>query len=276
MAEIVTPDRKVCPDCETEKDASEFYRNRSSRARDGLSYHCKSCNSTYLKKRVFLVSVSESKCIECQLTKQASEFGRASSRKCGLKARCKPCEKIGIQRRLAGIIRTTDLTEKKCIDCGEVKPIESFHNTRVRVDGKSSVCKPCIAVRNDKAKSTVRGYARYKIYHAKKYSDRIGRKFSITFHDVLELWELQRGLCYYTGTQMMHVMNGGDDYIDWDGMSIDRIDSSRGYTRDNIVLCKLIANLSKSNMTQSQYFDLCQQVVDLHGNRNHEIEKRLK
>jgi hypothetical protein len=25
--------------------------------------------------------------------------------------------------------------------------------------------------------------------------------------------------------------------------------------------------LSKSNMTQAQYFDLCEQVVSLHGNR---------
>jgi hypothetical protein len=266
VAGIAPVRTRVCPRCDTEKDASEFYR--SNKTKDGLSSACKVCNSAYIKKRnIYEVSVTESKCIGCGLIKPASEFGKTRGRKCGLKGRCKPCEKIDIRRRLSGVVRVTIDTEKKCRDCGEVKPINLFYNMRAKVDGKGSVCKPCMAIRNDKTKSTLRGYARYKIYHAKKYSDKIGREFSITFHDVLELWELQKGLCYYTGTPMMHVMNGGEDYIDWDGMSIDRIDSSRGYTRDNIVLCKLIANLSKSNMTQAQYFDLCEQVVSLHGNR---------
>ena len=55
----------------------------------------------------------------------------------------------------------------------------------------------------------------------------------------MNLWNEQRGLCALTGVQMTHksagIYNG----------SVDRIDSSKGYTVDNIQLVSVIAQTIK-------------------------------
>ena len=69
------------------------------------------------------------------------------------------------------------------------------------------------------------------------------RKRKIPFDDnmdytvLLNLWNKQKGLCYYTNIPMQLTNEIVPELV-----SIDRIDSLKGYTEDNIVLCCYIIN----------------------------------
>lgn len=67
------------------------------------------------------------------------------------------------------------------------------------------------------------------------------------------MWERQRGRCALTGVMME--MRGPH------GVTLDRIDPTRGYYRDNVVLVTLRANQAKGNMTMREFRQLCRQVL---------------
>ncbi len=45
-------------------------------------------------------------------------------------------------------------------------------------------------------------------------------------------------------------------------VSLDRIDSTKGYTEDNVVLCCWTANMMKNSSTVSEFVDWCKKVAD--------------
>jgi hypothetical protein len=60
---------------------------------------------------------------------------------------------------------------------------------------------------------------------------------------VLNLWDEQRGLCYYTKIPMKYIARDKNPFQ----VSIDRIDSSKGYIRGNVVLCCQAINYMKND-----------------------------
>ena len=66
-------------------------------------------------------------------------------------------------------------------------------------------------------------------------------EFDITREYLNDLWEKQDGKCYYTGIDMVIVKEGKHPQHP----SLDRIDSEKGYTKDNVVLCCQSINFAK-------------------------------
>lgn len=60
---------------------------------------------------------------------------------------------------------------------------------------------------------------------------------------------------------LQYIPGGYSDY----SPSIDRIDSSKGYTKDNIQIISSIANRMKWNATKEQLLTFCQGVLSLEG-----------
>jgi hypothetical protein len=79
---------------------------------------------------------------------------------------------------------------------------------------------------------------------ARRRSKVRGREFTIKFKDITDMWEKQGQKCALTGAYMFHANLGRSHYNAY-APSIDRIDSSRGYTPDNIQLVCLWANCGK-------------------------------
>jgi hypothetical protein len=97
---------------------------------------------------------------------------------------------------------------------------------------------------------------RYKLYQAKSRCLKKVRDFTITHEDVKTQWLKQAGRCFYTGMEMTTIPKNHNYF------SIDRYDSNRGYTPDNIVLCSHIINLMKKDLSDSMFQNYCQAVVD--------------
>lgn len=63
-------------------------------------------------------------------------------------------------------------------------------------------------------------------------------------------------VCHYTGEALVF------DHQRPNSVSLDRIDSSKGYTRDNVVFCCRVVNLMKHTMSVKDFKTWCRKVLN--------------
>lgn len=80
----------------------------------------------------------------------------------------------------------------------------------------------------------------------------------VTFDFLLNLLNKQKGLCHYSkiAMQFPKFKKGRQLY----SASIDRIDSNKPYTTDNVVWCCWAANVGKNQFKTEEYIDFCAKV----------------
>lgn len=93
-----------------------------------------------------------------------------------------------------------------------------------------------------------------------------GREFNITKSDIQTLNLIQGGKCALTGWVLdwEPAYNGKRDCPPTRA-SIDRIDSSKGYTLDNIQLVCDMANRLKSAYSQEEFIAMCKAIAEKHS-----------
>jgi len=79
-------------------------------------------------------------------------------------------------------------------------------------------------------------------------------EFNIDTDYILELLEKQDNKCVLSGRVMVPKIN------DKNKLSIDRIDSDKGYTKDNIQLVCWMVNQAKSNFSDDEFIEMCKNV----------------
>lgn len=152
------------------------------------------------------------------------------------------------------------LNLRRCSSCKEVKELDFFgihSKTCYRRTCKS--CESNIAKKKwheKRANQTLDEAIQYKFYQAKYRSQSKQRDFCLSIEDVKKQWEKQNGLCYYTGVPMEIKTKNPNHF------SIDRIDSSKGYAPENIVLCTHIINLMKNDFSTEIFVEYCALVVN--------------
>ena len=75
--------------------------------------------------------------------------------------------------------------------------------------------------------------------------------YEITTEYLREIYKAQNGRCYYTGIEM--IINGNRK-TDLFLMSCDRIDSTKGYVKGNVVLCCFGLNMLKGKQAPEEMF----------------------
>ena len=96
----------------------------------------------------------------------------------------------------------------------------------------------------------------YGIYSAARDRARRNKlKFAIDFHFIVSLAEKQEYKCVLTGKQFTYKCNNRK-YSPWNP-SIDRIDSKKGYTKDNVRLVCTIVNLALNNFGENVFSEMC-------------------
>jgi endogenous inhibitor of DNA gyrase (YacG/DUF329 family) len=88
--------------------------------------------------------------------------------------------------------------------------------------------------------------------------------FNITLEDLKNQWDKQKGICRYTGWAMDNPEVSGRDTESRirtpKRASVDRIDSSKGYEKDNIQFICLIAQYAKNSWPENVIFEFAEAV----------------
>ena len=88
---------------------------------------------------------------------------------------------------------------------------------------------------------------------AKSSSSKKNRDFDITEEFILELFEKQNGLCYWYGVPL--IPSNETRYPQ--KPSLDRLDCNLGYTKQNVVLSCMAANIGRNNCNADVFENFC-------------------
>jgi hypothetical protein len=163
----------------------------------------------------------------------------------------------------------------KCSTCKELKPNSEYSpnkNKRV-IDslGRAFVCecKMCrrkynasekVLKRKRELAPTQRNKHRLNVifWSSKQNAKKRNLEHNIDLEYVRELFDNQKGLCYYTGKEMFIDTREKDN--NEDSVSLDRFDSSKGYIKGNVVLCRWVINRMKNDLTTDKLFEVVKEI----------------
>lgn len=161
---------------------------------------------------------------------------------------------------------------KFCRTCKETLPLEDFVKSKSGKDGTLNICKPCKArqsreyLKGNYKKITERRYEvinssveerlKHITYVAKNRAKKKGHVFTLSYPFIHAMWSKQEGKCALSGVEM-GIQTRTDELV-----SIDRIDSSIGYTGNNVQLVAHAVNISKNILPQDYFINMCKHVAD--------------
>lgn len=85
----------------------------------------------------------------------------------------------------------------------------------------------------------------------------------LTLEFIQNLFTKQDGKCFYSGI-VMNFERWGSKRKKY-SITVDRIDPSKGYTKDNVVLSSWAANVGKSNFSLNEYIRFCAEVTNYYN-----------
>lgn len=144
-------------------------------------------------------------------------------------------------------------------ECGQIKPVNSSH---LRL-GKSLSCRQC-SEHKHKGKICSRIWGRIK-NRAKTYSRKLdfGSDAREFLYDLL--YEKQQCICALSGLPIRIANTIKGDMHGETTASLDRIDSKKGYTKDNVQWVHKWINRMKWDLDQGEFITLCEAVVKYKG-----------
>jgi hypothetical protein len=161
------------------------------------------------------------------------------------------------------------VTKKECHNCKLTKPSSCFSLCNKDKSGLMSKCKTC--TRNDRLifMKDVRNFLISRRADAKKRCDKNKKiDFNISTEDWIAQYEKQNGICALTGIRMTWNYSSDENKDFYSAVkypfniSPDRIDSSQGYTKDNLQFVCNRVNAMKNNMSTEELISFCTKIVD--------------
>lgn len=156
-----------------------------------------------------------------------------------------------------------------CNICKLDKDLEDFDNHKNGKYGKRTTCKKCQAIRateyRQKNKDFVAkikvnyrnsfdGFIQTSLGECRRRSKYNNKEFNLDSEFLSSLWQSQNGLCKFTGqpleyTKAPKIKNPFQ-------ASLDRIDSSKGYTKDNVRWVCWFINQMKMDYSEEEFIKL--------------------
>lgn len=120
--------------------------------------------------------------------------------------------------------------------------------------------------KNLKLGSELDDFSPFKWHMARIKSHTKGKNIevSVTVQDLKRVWEKQNGKCPYTGLSLKNLESTNRKHQlerTPDRASLDRIDSSKGYTSDNIEFVSLMAQYCKNSFNKMEVLEFCKNVT---------------
>lgn len=152
-----------------------------------------------------------------------------------------------------------------CIECGKEVEASTNHKTRV-------CSKECS---NRAAAKRVRGYRqttledtlKYLVVQTRSRAKKRGMEHDLTYEWVETKLREQKGLCARTGIPLKASRPdiGGLRRTHKDTASLDRVDSNKGYTQDNVEIVSYFYNSAKNKFTGEELEEMCKQILEKAG-----------
>jgi len=92
---------------------------------------------------------------------------------------------------------------------------------------------------------------KFVLKDARQHAKVRSREFNLTVDDLKEILNYQNNQCVFTGLE----------FSDQNIISLDRIDSDKGYNKDNVQLVTVRANKMKSDMTDEEFIYYCELIA---------------
>ena len=166
----------------------------------------------------------------------AYNFGKTKS--CG-------CINLGVSNEI--IQKENETNTKQCSKCLKFKPRDSFYKAgknKVMRHGVQSRCKECI--KNKNAEDDNKAFSVRLLAGARSRAKRSGLEFDLDIEWLNE--KLSRGICEITNIKFDFIKKEGDrrPFVP----SLDRRDSSKGYTKENTDVVIWWYNMAKGDLPE--------------------------
>lgn len=190
--------------------------------------------------------MEDRECKECRRRLPFSEFYRTR------RTVCKGC---------IALLARTDPAPRECPVCKVHKPRSDFYHAKQK-------CKSCFdkrrkAERDDETRllPVLQSIMRHTATRVHLINRRSGsyEKCDVDVNYLMHRWDVQKGLCALSGVPMTHTSRPVDDRRN--NVSLDRIDSSRNYTKANVQLVTQTANICKHSLVQEDFVQLCSMIA---------------
>lgn len=154
------------------------------------------------------------------------------------------------------------LTEVQCDNCGIIhsKPTSEYLRN-LKLNRKMFCSRNCSVIYGNSIRDRSKGNYYNLSKHSNNRKDEFSpfkqllrsskirnKELSITLQDLKEIWEKQNGICPYTKFQLQ--LNQAENRML--KASLDRIDNSKGYTKDNVEFVCMAINFMKNTFTREQ------------------------
>ena len=171
-------------------------------------------------------------CTCCKIEKSVSDFGKDNSKATGIKSSCKDCNKYNIK-----IWREKNKDHRLSYD----KMYRANNKEKISIKNQKRYTNLTLDKKFDQLVNTA--------------GKRKNKNCFITVEHLHDVWQRQEGLCAYTKLPLSseaHQLNT---------VSLDRIDSDKDYTADNIQLVCVPINRMKLDYSEDQFIQLCKLVA---------------
>lgn len=155
-------------------------------------------------------------------------------------------------------------------DCGK----EEYKRAGHLVSGYTKSCKSCASKRTAKNHPPpvnfqgIGGLSRTHYSYIKHGADKRNLEFNISMEFLWELYIKQNRKCAITGLEIILEPAIKACNVNWDIItaSVDRKDSSKGYTEDNVWWVHKEVNRLKNNYSMDELVYWCRLILSTHGN----------
>jgi len=99
------------------------------------------------------------------------------------------------------------------------------------------------------------------VQNARNRAKKRGIPFGLSKSYIVDLFEEQRGRCYYSDIELNVVKENKDRTHDPFKMSLDCVEPDLGYVKGNVVWCAYCVNALKLKMSKEDMINVCRHIV---------------
>lgn len=175
-----------------------------------------------------------------------------------MKMTLRSCTKCGVSKTDSDFyIKKSGSAMRQCKDCTKKSTMLRYAETS---EEKKSAMRDYYSSNKEKIQSnrkalresSLEAKLKHMIRNAKQRAELKGFEFDLTYEGVLNIYNNQKGKCFYLGSDL--------ELTGPSRVSLDRQDPERGYTLDNVNLVCLDVNYMKRDISHGKFIEFCKSV----------------